>query len=87
MPTRIGCQIHRALWIPLFVNFRSPLSVTSSLLGYPLLSSPSLPFRQVDMGQYQELLQTDQLHKEMAAKRAFLGFTEVRSILGVAEVR
>ena len=32
------------------------------------------------MGQYQELLQTDQLHKEMAAKRAFLGFTEVRPI-------
>lgn len=40
---------------------------------------PSSPFsfRQVDMGHYQELLQTDQLHKEMAAKRAFLGFTEV----------
>ena len=36
----------------------------------------------MDEGSYQELLKTDQLHKEMAAKRAFLGFTEVRKMGG-----
>ena len=38
---------------------------------------------QVDQGSYQELLKTDQLHKEMAAKRAFLGFTEVSAEGGI----
>ncbi len=50
--------------------------------GRVSISSPPSPrllphsLTQVDEGNYPELLLTDQLHKEMVAKRAFLGFKE-----------